>query len=319
MRVTRRLFVLLSALVIVLAACGNGDGTGSAGGGALAEYDLSGIDISVGSKDFDEQLILGYIMVHAFEAAGANVTDNVDLGGTNVARTALLSGDIDVYMEYNGTGWTEHLGNEDPSFDSDELTAGVREQDLERNGIHWLSRSAFNNTYGFASSPQLTESNGGTFTMQEMADHLAANPDAMVCMESEFPSRSDGLVLFEDATGYDLPESQYTILDTNVIYTETANGNCDFGEVFTSDGRIDGLGLGLVEDPGVMIVYNISMNMRDDLYQEAPDAFDEIAELIIGPLSQERMNGLNTAVSYDGEDASAVAHQYLVDEGLIDG
>lgn len=319
MRVTRRLFVLLSALVIVLAACGNGDGTGSAGGGALAEYDLSGIDISVGSKDFDEQLILGYIMVHAFEAAGANVTDNVDLGGTNVARTALLSGDIDVYMEYNGTGWTEHLGNEDPSFDSDELTAGVREQDLERNGIHWLSRSAFNNTYGFASSPQLTESNGGTFTMQEMADHLAANPDAMVCMESEFPSRSDGLVLFEDATGYDLPESQYTILDTNVIYTETANGNCDFGEVFTSDGRIDGLGLGLVEDPGVMIVYNVSMNMRDDLYQEAPDAFDEIAELIIGPLSQERMNGLNTAVSYDGEDASAVARQYLVDEGLIDG
>ncbi|MGA0211122.1 MAG: glycine betaine ABC transporter substrate-binding protein, partial [Pontimonas sp.] len=109
----------------------------------LAKYDLSGIDVSVGSKDFDEQLILGEMMVAAFEEAGATVDNKVDLGGTNIARAALESGDIDIYMEYNGTGWTVHLGQEDPSFDSEELTAGVRELDLEQNGIVWVSRSPF--------------------------------------------------------------------------------------------------------------------------------------------------------------------------------
>ena len=79
------------------------------------------------------------MMVQAYEAAGANVDDKVNLGGTAVAREALLSGEIDMYMEYNGTGWTVHLGQEDPSFDPEELTSGVRELDAE-NGIVWVDR-----------------------------------------------------------------------------------------------------------------------------------------------------------------------------------
>ena len=55
-----------------------------------------------------------------------------------------------------------------------------------------------------------------------MADYLAANPDATVCLETEFPDRSDGLILFEEATGYEVPQDQIEILDTGLIYTETA-------------------------------------------------------------------------------------------------
>ena len=75
------------------------------------------------------------------------------------------------------------------------LTSGVRERDLAENGIVWLGRSPFNNTYGFVSSPELTESNGGGFDLTTMMDYVAANPDTIVCMESEFPSRPDGLIL----------------------------------------------------------------------------------------------------------------------------
>lgn len=302
--------------LLALAGCAGGGG-GAAGDSALAEYDLSGVSVSVGSKDFDEQLILGYMLVEAFGAAGADVTDRVNLGGTNVAREALVSGEIDTYMEYNGTGWTVHLGNEDPSFDPEELTEGVRAQDLEENGIVWVGRSPFNNTYGFASSPEVTEENGGPFTLQTMMEYVDANPDAVVCMESEFPSRPDGLILTETATGIELAEEQQLILDTGIIYTETADNNCTFGEVFTTDGRIPALGLTLVEDPGVNILYNVSVNIREETYNEAPEAFDGITEAILSPLDNERMAELNARVSAEGEDPQQVARDFLVEEGLL--
>jgi osmoprotectant transport system substrate-binding protein len=304
------------ALMLVATACGDDDDAAS--GGRLAEeVDLDGIEITVGSKDFTEQLVLGELMVHAFEAAGAGVENKVDLGGTVVNREALLSGEIDVYMEYNGTAWTVHLQQDDPSFDPQQLTEDVRALDLEENGIRWVGKSPFNDTYGFATGSELTDANGGPFDMQGMADYLAANPDALVCMESEFPSRPDGLVLFEEATGYELPDSQVNILDTNIIYNETANGNCDFGEIFTTDGRIPALEMSIVEDPGVMIVYNVSMTMRDETYQEAPEEFEQMADLLFEGLDEEAMAELNRRVSVDGEDASDVALDYLRTEGLI--
>jgi len=285
----------------------------------LAQFDLSGIDLAVGSKDFDEQLILGEMMVLAFEEAGATVDNKVNLGGTSIARAGLESGEIDIYMEYNGTGWTVHLGQEQPSFDPEVLTSGVREMDLEKNGIVWLSRSPFNNTYGFTSSPELTEANGGAFSLQTMMEYVRDNPDATVCMESEFPSRPDGLILTETATGITLPVDQQLILDTGIIYTETAANNCDFGEVFTTDGRIPALNLTLVEDPGVNILYNVSGTIREDKYNEAPEAFDGIIEAILAPLDEIRMAGLNALVSAEGQDPAVVANDYLVEEGLISG
>jgi osmoprotectant transport system substrate-binding protein len=163
----------------------------------------------------------------------------------------------------------------------------------------------------------VTEENGGeAYDFQGMADYLEANPDATLCLESEFPDRADGLILFEEATGYEVPDSQIQILDTGPIYTQTNENECDFGEVFTTDGRIGGLDITLVEDPGVMILYNISMNIRDEKYQEAPEAFDAIADEILGGLTQEKMTELNTRVSFEGETPEAVAADYLDEIGL---
>lgn len=320
-----KLAAVAGVAALALAACSGGsdDAAGgddsAAGGEAVAnQFDLSGIPVAVGSKDFDEQLILGQMMVQAFQAAGAEVSDKVNLGGTAVAREALLAGEIDVYMEYNGTGWTVHLGQEDPSFDSEELTTGVREKDLADNNIVWVGRSPFNNTYGFAASPQAVEANGGeAFTLQTMMEYVQANPDAVVCMESEFPTRPDGLILTETATGIELPDAQQSILDTGVIYTETAAGNCTFGEVFTTDGRIPALGLSLVEDPGVNILYNVSATFNKETYDKAPEAFDGLTNAILAPLDNAKMAELNAQVSAEGEEPAAVAKAYLIEQGII--
>jgi osmoprotectant transport system substrate-binding protein len=313
---TVRIAALTLAVGLTLAACGTDDGD-TAGPIDGPAPDPVAPAIVVGSKDFTENILLGQMLVIALEEAGFAVDDRTNLGGTVVNRDALLAGQINVYPEYNGTGWTVHLGQEDPSFDRQELYEWSRTQDLAENGIRWVGLSPFNNTYGFASSPAATAANGGQpFTFQTMADYLAANPSAVACMESEFPDRPDGLILWEEHTGYTMPQSQQVILETGVIYTETGNDNCDFGEVFTTDGRIDGLGLTLVEDPGVMILYNMSFTFRDDVISEVDPSVVAIAEAILRGLDNETMVALNFEVDINGREYDDVAREYLESIGL---
>jgi len=319
---TLRIAALTLATGLTLAACGadNGDTTADPGDGttpAPAPAPADAPTIVVGSKDFTENILLGQMLVIALEEAGFDVEDRTNLGGTVVNRDALLADQINVYPEYNGTGWTVHLGQEDPSFDRLELYQLVADMDLADNGIRWVGLSPLNNTYGFASSPAVTEANGGeAFTFQTMADYLEANPDAVACMESEFPDRPDGLILWEEHTGYTMPQSQQVILETGVVYTETGNNNCDFGEVFTTDGRIDGLGLTLVDDPGVMILYNLSYTFRDEVLEASDPQLVTIAEAIVNGLDNETMVALNFEVDINGREYDDVAREYLELIGL---
>lgn len=281
---------------------------------SLTNLDFSGLDINVGSKDFVEQFVLGQLAIVGLEAGGATVTDSTNLGGTVVNRDALLAGEIDTYFEYNGTGWTVHLAQEDPSFDPVELTNSVCSMDLAENDIRWIGVSPFNNTYGFATAG---DSPAAGLDLQGMMEYVNENPDATVCMETEYPNRPDGLVLLEQATGLTIPDGQDQILDTGVIYEETANGNCTFGEIFTTDGRIAALGLDIVDDPGVNILYNVSLTMPDSVYQQAPEAFEALADTIFAGLDNDTMAELNRQVSADGEDPRAVAEAYLTEQGLI--
>lgn len=312
MRTHRKLIATSMAMAVAatLAGCGGG-GSGGGGGGDR----LDGVSLTVGSKDFTENILVGEMLVQALENEGASVTSQTNLGGTSVARDALLSKEIDVYPEYTGTAWTVHLGNEDPSQDPEELFKVVSDQDLADNQIKWVGRSPFNDTYGFAANGDLAESDG-PFDFDSMAAYLKDNPDATVCMETEFPDRPDGLVLWEKATGYEIPQSQIQILDTGLIYTETSDGNCDFGEVFTTDGRITELNLELVEDPGVMILYNLSFTWQDAVYQEHAEVYDELADTIYAELDEDKMAELNALVDVQGQPVEQVAQQYLEEIGL---
>lgn len=306
-----RTLAVLTALCLGASACGDDGGSG----GDPEAFD--GLTITVGSKNFTEQYVLSEILIQALSARGADVVDQTDTGDTPTTRAALLSGDIDTYWEYNSTGWVEHLGNSDPADDGEELTEDVAEADRSANGIEWLGRSTFNDTYGFTMSPEVAEDNQVSrfsvekFDLEAMADYLEDNDDALVCVEPEFPDRSDGLVLFENETGYGVPESQLRVFDDAAdVYGAVANGTCDFGEVFTTDGRIDALDLQVVVDPGVFYVYNVSLNIPTSLYQQAPEAFDDLVADILGPMSQARITELNRRVS-DGEPLSTVAADYL--------
>ena len=305
---------LLASVGLIAAGCSSGSDAEEAAAGVGGSA-LDGVSVTVGSKDFTENILLGEMLIQALEAQGADVKNQTNLGGTSVNRTALLNGDVDVYPDYNGTGWTVHLGQQDPSSDPAELYAKTAEMDLAENNINWAGLSPFNDTYGFAANGDLAEAQGG-FDLQGMADYLAATPDASVCMETEFPDRPDGLILFEDATGYTVPDSQIQILDTGLIYTETANGACDFGEVFTTDGRIEALNLSLVDDPGVFILYNASYTWNADHFGENAETYQALVDQIFAPLDEAKMASLNFQVDIEDESAEDVAGAYLQEIGL---
>ncbi len=328
-----RWFALVLVLVLGLAACGGDGGESSSGaeggseggseaaGGELLsdQFDLSGTTVRFGSKDFTEQLILGQLARQALEAAGATVNLSEDLPSPAGPRDAITAGELDAAWEYTGTAWINYLGNEQPIDDPIEQWESVKEQDLEENDIFWTEPAPFDDTYGIATNQQFAEENDLS-TLQDVADFVEQNPDqATLCLDPTFESRDDGLPRFEETYGVEWPDNQLTVQDFGVIYDSTAQGSpCNFGEVFTTDGRIAGLDLALMEDEqNAFISYLSAVMMPNDFYEENQELADLLA-MIGEPLDEERMTELNAAVDVDGEFPEDVATQYLQEEGFIE-
>lgn len=316
--------VAAAAVAMLAAGCGLGGQAPEAGDdgpvkeGSIKKIDkLSGVTLKVGSKEFTEQLVLGQIAIAALEAAGAKVTDKTNISGTVATRKALTTGGIDMYWEYTGTGWVTHLKHDEQINDSKELAQKVRDEDLAKNKIVWLDETPLNNTYAFAIRSEKAKELG--ITKDSQLSSLPKNEQTF-CIESEFESRDDGFEPFLKTYGLnraDIPPKQILNMDTGVIYDQTDKGACNFGEVFTSDGRIEGLGLTVLEDDKKFFpIYNASMNIRESVYQKYPELAD-----VFNPLSKklttEVMQKLNAEVDVDGKEPRDVARTWLKDEGFI--
>jgi osmoprotectant transport system substrate-binding protein len=301
----------VGSIVALAAGCGGDD----------AELDFSGVEVTVGSRDFTEQYVLSAILIAALEEFDATVTDATDTGDIATTRAALESGEIDAYWEYNSAALVEVFDRPaEPEVDGEELTDEAADLDGV-NAITWVGRSTFNNTYGFALNEALAEEHQSTrysieaFDLDDLADLLDDDGSLLVCVEDAFVERSDGLVLFEDHTGFTIPDEQLRVVgSTDEIYPLLDRGECDVGEVFTTDAQIAELGLDVVEDPGVFLVYNVSLTIRDEVYQQAPDEFNQLVDEILGPLSQSRITELNGRAA-GGEPLDELADDF-VDEFL---
>lgn len=315
MRRTRTLTAVAAtiALTATLSACGSDD-----------PPDFSGVEVTVGSRDFTEQYVLSAILIEALDEYGATVTDATDTGDIATTRAAIEAGEIDAYWEYNSAALVEVFGEAgDPDADPDDLTERAAELD-NANGIAWLGRSSFSNTYGFALSPGLGEEHQPNrydpeaFDLDELADLLDDEPDLTVCIEDAFAERADGLTLFEEGTGFTIPDDRLMIFDSiDEVYAAVGgSGDCDVAEVFTTDPQIDEYDLDVVENDGVFLTYNVSLTIRDDVYEQAPDEFDALVDDIVGALSRQRIIELNARAA-SGEPVDQIAGDF-VDEYLAD-
>lgn len=319
MRVRRFLAVGLAlALSVSVASCGLRSASGAvleAKPGAIQHYDkLEGVKITVAAKDFTEQLILGNMVSIILAAAGADVTNLTNTPGSFGVRQAMLNGDANVSPEYTGTGWINYLGNEQPIKDSQQQWLAVNDAD-KVNKLTWLPPAPMNNTYAFA----IRESEAQRLNVTKLSDlaRLSKN-DLTFCVESEFASRNDGFVPMLQAYGLSRDAlGAVTNLDTGVIYTATADGDCNFGEVFTTDGRIPSLKLRVLDDDRQFFpLYNVTEVVNSELLTAHPELADIFAQL--NPkVTNDVMLKLNAKVDNDGEDPALVAREWLIEEGLL--
>ena len=151
-----RTMALVLACMLLVAGCGLGAGSTvplKVGPGSIQPIPaLEGVRITVGSKEYTEQVILGYILEYTLAAAGAAVRDLTGIVGSRSTREAQLSGQVDVAYEFTGNAWINYLGHEKPIPDSRAQFEAVRDEDLARNDMVWLEPGPMDDTYALAAS-----------------------------------------------------------------------------------------------------------------------------------------------------------------------
>ena len=305
------------ALMMLATACGGGDDNDVARSGSIGEkYDLSGATITVGSKEFTEQLILGNITKLALGAAGADVKDQIGLQGSTTVREALVSGDIDLYWEYLGTGWVTYLKNEKGIPGAEAQYEAVRDADAA-NKIVWLEPTPFDDTYAIAVSDENAK-RLNVSTISDFAALVARSPsDATFCAGGEFATRPDALPGLEKAYGFKLPPASVSNVQDALVYTQVDKGDCNFGSIFATDGRVKSLGLTvLTDDKKFFPPFNGSLNVREEVLSQHPEIKDIFAP-ISAALDNDTMVELNAKVDVDGQDPADVAESWLKDNGYI--
>ncbi len=278
---------------------------------------LAGARLTVTSKQFTEQIILGQIMGLAFKAAGADVLDRTSIQGSFGAREAVKTGAADGMYEYTGTAWITHLGNTKPIADPYEQWKAVRDAD-RANGITWLPAAPLDNTYALAANRANAEKYGLN-DLSDVARLVKENPSAgTLCVESEFAARDDGLPGLEKAYGFAFPPGNIRKMDSGIIYTQLAKGSaCTLGEVFTTDGRIAELDLKVLADNKDFFPnYNAAPEINTKAFDKHP-AIARILDPISRKLTTQTAQKLNAKVDVGGEDPHAVAKQWLIQEGFI--
>lgn len=322
----RRLGVALIGLgVAAVAACGLQPATAytpQAAPGTIEEIpDLpEDAAVTVTGKNFTEQLILGKVAVIAAQAAGFQVTDLTNVPGSVPVRELMLSGEADITIEYTGTAWLTYLGEEEGIPDQQEQWEAVRDAD-EANGLTWLEPAPLNNTYAFAVRTEALPELDDVATLSEMA--ALPVEDRTFCVEPEFNSRADGmgpmLEAYEIPRGEadGVPDDNIRIFDTGAVYTATDQGTCNFGEVFTTDGRIDSLDLTVLEDDrGYFPAYNAAVVLNTETLQTHPE-LEQIFDLVSAELTDERLRELNLRVDEGGELPADVAFDFMLEMGFI--
>lgn len=315
---------MASAVALGLSGCGLQPATAyvpPVAPGTIERAELpEGAALTVTSKQFTEQLILGKIGVLAAEAAGFMVTDLTGVPGSVPVRELMLSGQADMTWEYTGTAWLTYLGRDEGIPDPDEQYEAVRQADLE-NGLTWLAPAPLNNTYALAVNEEFANESGIT-RLSQIAELPVA--ERTFCLEPEFNSRSDGFTPMLEHYGIErgsaegVPEDNINLLDTGAVYTATARGDsCNFGEVFTTDARIETLDLTVLEDDlGFFPSYNVAAVIYTETLEEYP-VLQEIYAEVSPALTDEVMLSLNLQVDVFGRAPAEVAYEWMLEEGFI--
>jgi len=315
--------LMAAVLSLAVSACG-GSGGGGGGGGGQAEGGSkspkrlikrepanAGKKLTVGSKNFPEQFVLGEIYSQSLEAAGFDVKKQLNLGSEVIAFKALKNGDIDAYPEYTGTVLTTLYKT--PAQDvpkEPEPAFRETEQKVREDKIKALPRTPFENTYRLGATKETAQRLAAKTTSQ-----LAPKAkDLTITGYPECRQRLDCYVGLQKAYGskfkdFVASEQTYEVIDQK---------EADIGFLFTTDANLaTGKYQTFEDDKKFFPPYNVSLLMREEAVKRVGSGAQDVVEQVQKPLTNEVMIELNSRVVLDKQKPEDVARDYLRAEGFV--
>lgn len=328
-RLHRTLRVLLGglavlALVVVIAGCGDDDNdNGSASTTPSTQADSKAIQenadnagktITVGSKNFTEQYILGEIYAQALEAAGYTVKKQLNLGSEQIANKAVKSGQVDAYPEYTGTALTSFFDVKIDKVPKDDQGAyALAKEKYAAEGLTALPPTPFTDSNGVGVTKETADKLGLT----TISDLVPKAGDLVFTGPPECRQRPDCLLGLQDV--YKIKFKQFKPVDISTRYELLDKGQSDVTVVFTTDGPLStGKYVLLEDDKKVFPPYNATLVVRDEAIQSAGPDLEKTVTLVTTGLTTEVMQELNSRVDLDKQTPKAVAAQYLKESGYVE-
>lgn len=305
----RNLLILSIVCALLLSGCSGND-------------EASKGPVTVATMIDTEGAILGNMLILLLEDNGFEAVDKVGLGTPDILRKALIAEEVDLVVDYTGSG--QYYGAVADAATWSDPTLGyeaTKAFDKEENNLVWLTPAEANNTEMLAVKKAFAEENG-LKTMSDFADYVNEGNAVKLICSSSFAENTLGLLGYQEAYGFELTADNLIVLshgNTAEMLKALNEGTNDVNVslVYGTDGSLTEMDMIILEDPeNVPPVYLPTPIIRGELTEEYPE-LNDVFTATFNSLDLVTLQGLNAKVAFGGEDAREVAMAYLEEKGLL--
>ncbi|WP_192033679.1 glycine betaine ABC transporter substrate-binding protein [Pantoea agglomerans] len=285
----------------------------------LSQTAQAAAPLVMATKSFTEQHILSAMTVLWLQKKGFEVVPKRNIA-TTIGRNALLNKQIDMVWEYTGTSLIifNHINQ---PMSSQQAYETVKKLDV-RLGLVWLNPAPMNNTYAFAMTRERAEKEGIS-TMSQLVAKIEqvrkTDPDHnwRLGLDLEFSGRSDGMKPLQKTYNLTLDRPQIRQMDPGLVYNAIRDGFVDAGLIYTTDGRVKGFNMKVLEDDKHFFPsYNVTPVVRQDVLASHP-GLDTALNQLSAQITDEAITELNKRVDIDHQSPETVARDFLKSKNML--
>lgn len=270
--------------------------------------------VTIASKLFTENILLSEMYAQLIEShTDIEVVRKQALGGTPVCYTAMQTGEVDIYVEYTGTLYTEILKHEyAPNITSDDIYDIVKKELSDKESITIYQPIGLNNTFALA----MQEDKADAFGIKTISDLGLVAPNLIFAANNlYYPRINDGYDALTQKYGFYFKSTAK--MDTSLIYDAIAQGQVDVMVVYATDSLLKKYNLVILEDDKQLFPdYRAIPIIRDETLKKHPE-LNDVLNLLAGRIDDERMQELNYLVDVENKQPEEVVKTFLTEEGLL--
>jgi osmoprotectant transport system substrate-binding protein len=318
----------LVALAVALAACGSSSTSSSSSSSATSSSTPAtssstpttapvaatgpGVGkpgVTIGDKNFTEELVIGQLYAQALKAKGYTVKLKENIGSSEVIDKALTSGQIEMYPEYTGTILSAIANQSTPPKSAAAAYTAAKTFE-ETRGFTLLTATPFFDSDAIAVLPAYARKNG----LKTISDLAKLGKKVTLIAAPEFATREEGLLGLKKEYGIN---PTFEPLAIGLTYTALDDGKANAADVFTTDAQLIGGKYQILTDPKFVFGFqNVAPVVSKTLLAKEGSAFADTLNQVDAKLTTPAVQAMNAAVSLNKQTPASVAAKFLAANGL---